>query len=127
MKQEDKSTIKLQPYFDSKLANAVYASKLGQSLKGSGVTTYSLHPGVVATDIWKVVPWPFRGLLKIFFLSEEQGAFTQLYCSLEHSLSNETGLYYDDCKAVTVNPLVKDQEYLDQLYEQSLLMVQPWL
>ena len=26
----------------------------------SGVTTYALHPGVIASDVWREVPWPIR-------------------------------------------------------------------
>jgi retinol dehydrogenase-12 len=63
---ECKDTVKLQPYCNSKLANALYAKKLGQILQGTGITTYSLHPGVVATDIWKTVPWPFQSFIKLF-------------------------------------------------------------
>ena len=32
-------------YANSKLANILFSRELGERLKGSGVTTYSLHPG----------------------------------------------------------------------------------
>ncbi|KAJ3371317.1 hypothetical protein HDU91_005344 [Kappamyces sp. JEL0680] len=110
---------KMKPYCDSKLANAVYAAKLAQMLKEAGITTYSLHPGVVATDIWRAVPWPLNTIAKLFMLTEEQGAMTQLFCALEPRLASESGLYYDDCKAVHVNDLVRDQEYMDELYTKT--------
>jgi NAD(P)-dependent dehydrogenase (short-subunit alcohol dehydrogenase family) len=33
------------------LANILFARELGKKLSGSGITSYSLHPGVVATEI----------------------------------------------------------------------------
>ena len=47
-------------YGHSKLANVLFSAELARRLSGTGVTTYSLHPGVVATDVWRSVPWPFR-------------------------------------------------------------------
>ena len=55
-------TLKIQPYNDSKLANAVYAKHLA----GRGYFSASVHPGVVATEIWKAVPWPFQSIIKWF-------------------------------------------------------------
>jgi retinol dehydrogenase 12 len=48
---------------------------------GGGITTYALHPGVVASDIWRRIPWPVRPLMKLRMLSTEQGAATSLYCA----------------------------------------------
>ena len=44
----------------SKLANVLHAQELRRRLEATGVTTYSLHPGVIASDIWRRVPWPVR-------------------------------------------------------------------
>ncbi|KAI8900977.1 hypothetical protein BC833DRAFT_197976 [Globomyces pollinis-pini] len=38
--------IGINDYEDSKLANVMYAKKLSELLDGTGVTTYSLHPGL---------------------------------------------------------------------------------
>ena len=50
-------------YCVSKLANVLHAQELGRRLEGTGVTTYSLHPGTVASDVWREVPWPIRPLI----------------------------------------------------------------
>lgn len=48
-------------YNHSKLCNVLFTKELSLRLKGSGLTTYSLHPGAVKTDIFRHI----RGILKI--------------------------------------------------------------
>jgi retinol dehydrogenase-12 len=84
-------------YCVSKLANVLHAQELARRLEGSGVTTYSLHPGTVASDVWRRVPWPIRPLLKLRMISTDEGARTSLYCATAPELSQESGNYYDDC------------------------------
>jgi len=38
----------------------LHAQELGRRLSGTGVTTYALHPGTIASDVWRSVPWPIR-------------------------------------------------------------------
>jgi retinol dehydrogenase 12 len=116
----------LQCYADSKLAQVMHTRKLAQILKDSGVTTYALHPGVVASDIWKVFPSFVQPVMKWFMLSEEQGALTQLYCATEPSLK-ESGKYYDNCQEASYNPLVDVQSNIDNLYTKSMEMIKDFL
>jgi NAD(P)-dependent dehydrogenase (short-subunit alcohol dehydrogenase family) len=85
-------------YRVSKLANVLHAQELARRLDGSGVSTYALHPGVVASDIWRRVPWPIRPLMKRRMISPRQGARTSLYCATSPEVAGESGLYYDDCR-----------------------------
>lgn len=83
-------------YCVSKLANVLHAQELGRRLEGSGVTTYSLHPGTIASDVWREIPWPIRPLLKRRMRSTAEGAQTPLYCATSPEVAGDTGLYYDD-------------------------------
>ena len=85
-------------YCVSKLANVLHSQELGRRLAGSGVTTYSLHPGTIASDVWREVPWPIRPLLKLRMRSPAEGAKTSIYCATSPELAGENGLYYDDCR-----------------------------
>jgi retinol dehydrogenase 12 len=87
----------MKEYSISKLANVVHAQELARRLEGTRVTTYSLHPGVIASDIWRSVPWPARTVMKRRMGSPEQGARTSVYCATAPELADQTGLYYDDC------------------------------
>ena len=43
----------LKLYGQTKVGNILFMRELGKRLEGSGVTTYSLHPGFVQTDVMK--------------------------------------------------------------------------
>jgi NAD(P)-dependent dehydrogenase (short-subunit alcohol dehydrogenase family) len=85
-------------YCVSKLANVLHAQELGRRLEGSGVTTYSLHPGTIASDVWREVPWPIRPLLKLRMRSTAEGAQTSVYCATAPEVAGDIGLYYEDCR-----------------------------
>jgi retinol dehydrogenase-12 len=87
----------LREYAVSKLCNVLFSAELGRRLDGTGVTTYALHPGVVASDIWRQVPWPVRPLITRRLLTTEQGAATSLYCATSPELAQVSGRYYDTC------------------------------
>jgi NAD(P)-dependent dehydrogenase (short-subunit alcohol dehydrogenase family) len=106
-------------YALSKLANVLHAAELGRRLEGTGVTTYSLHPGVVASDVWREVPWPFRSLMKLFMSSNEEGAATSLHCATDPAAGEETGLYYDKCRPKKPSDLAADPAVAKELWTKS--------
>jgi len=85
-------------YAVSKLCNVLFAQELARRLHGVGVTSYALHPGVVASDIWRRVPRPARALIKRRMLTVDQGAVTSVYCATSGAVAPESGLYYDKCQ-----------------------------
>jgi retinol dehydrogenase-12 len=105
-------------YAVSKLCNVLFAQELARRLAGTGVTSYALHPGVVASDIWRRVPWPVRPLLTRRMLTVEQGAQTSLYCATSPELAQQSGRFYDNCAERAPNP-VATPELAGQLWEQS--------
>jgi len=82
-------------YAVSKLCNVLFARELARRLDGVGVASYALHPGVVASDIWRRVPWLARTLIKRRMLTVEQGAVTSLHCASSPTVAAHNGLYYD--------------------------------
>lgn len=102
-------------YCVSKLANVLHARMLARRLTGTKVTTYSLHPGGVASDIWSRRLGPFAILLRPFLISNEQGAKTQVHCATAPELSTQTGLYYDEQKPKAASALALDDRLLTEL------------
>jgi len=87
----------LREYAVSKLANVLFSQELARRAQGRGITSYALHPGMVASDIWRRVPWPVRPLMQLRMLSTEQGAATSLYCATSPELAGVSGRFYEDC------------------------------
>src|SRR5687768_17208300 len=69
-----KTITALDEYAVSKLANVLFTKELARRINGAPITTYALHPGVVATDAWRRIPPPFRWLVKRFMISPDDGA-----------------------------------------------------
>jgi retinol dehydrogenase-12 len=109
----------LPEYSVSKLCNVLFSAELGRRLAGTGVTTYSLHPGVVATDIWRGVPWPLRPLIKLAMTSPERGTATTLYCATSPAVADETGRYYDNCRPRPPSALAQDSALAAELWKRS--------
>lgn len=121
LRHPTKSRTAITEYNNSKLANVLFSAELGRRLAGTGVTTYALHPGVVASDIWRAVPWPIRPLMKLGMISTEQGAMTTLHCASAPQLARESGLYYDKCQARAPSALGRDAALAQELWRRSLL------
>jgi len=105
-------------YAVSKLCNVLFTGELARRLDGTGVTSYALHPGVVASDIWRRVPWPARSLITRRMLTTEQGAATSLHCATSPAVASDNGLYYDKC-AVRVPSQVATPELAELLWKYS--------
>lgn len=119
LRQHTRSRTALDEYSNSKLANVLFSAELGRRLAGSGVTTYALHPGVVASDIWRALPWPIRPLMKLGMISTEEGALTTLHCATAHEVADDTGLYYDKCRTRTPSAMGRDAALAAELWRRS--------
>ncbi len=105
-------------YAVSKLCNVLFTQELTRRLAGSGVTSHALHPGVVASDIWRRVPRLVRPLITARMLTTEQGAVTSLYCATWPALAASGGGYYDQCAVQEPNP-VATPELAELLWQRS--------
>ncbi len=97
LRSRTRSVTGLREYSVSKLANVLFAQELARRLDGTGVSTYCVHPGVVASEIWRRVPWPIRPIIMSRMLTNEDGARTSLYCATSPEVAGQTGLFYDKC------------------------------
>lgn len=124
----DKDYDRYKSYYQSKLANVLFTRELAVKLKGTGVTTYALHPGVIRTELgrhifsnlWKklmIIPFFF------FFKNPWQGAQTTIYCAVDESLKNSSGLYYSDCAPKEAAPQGRDDVAARRLWDLSASMV----
>jgi retinol dehydrogenase-12 len=127
LRKRTASTTGLPEYEVSKLANVLFTKELARGQAGEGVRSYALHPGVVASDAWRRVPWPIRPLIKLFMISNDEGARTTLHCATSDDVAAEDGLYYDECRVKKPNPLAEDAALAKELWERSEAWVKPYL
>jgi len=108
----------LHEYAVSKLCNVLFSAELARRAAGTGVTAYALHPGVVASDIWRRVPWPVRPVITRRMLSVTDGAATSLYCATSPAVAQDSGLFYDKC-AQRAPSQVATPELARELWDRS--------
>ena len=95
-----------QAYGRSKLANALFSLELAKRLRGSGVTSNVVHPGLVKTNIVRNAPVLLRTAFDLFggtiAKTPQQGAATQVYVATNPKIEGVNGAYFLDCNPVTV-------------------------
>ena len=116
----------LREYATSKLCNVLFSQELARRTAGTGVTTYALHPGVVASDIWRRVPWPVRPLMTRRMLTVADGAATSLYCATSPEVAEDSGLFYDTCAPRPASP-VATPSLGGELWQRSEAWTAPYL
>lgn len=107
----------MREYSLSKLANVLFSRELHKRYHARGLCSYALHPGVVSSDIWRSVPWPFQSLIRLFMITNEEGAKTSLYCATSEEA--KSGLYYDKSAVKHPTQLAQDDAAAKDLWERS--------
>ncbi len=119
LQEKTRTTVGMDEYGVSKLANVLYGAELARRLEGTGVSVASLHPGVVASEIWRRIPWPVSAMAKWFMISSEEGAQTSLHCATSPEVIEHSGAYWDECKRRTPSKLAQDEALQDELVARS--------
>ena len=118
----------MRAYARSKLANVLFAAELARRLAGTGVTSNSLHPGAVDTNIWSGAPLWAKPIIQLvfrpFFISAEKGGGRSSSSRPSPELEGVTGKYFEEGK-VDPAPLARDQALARRLWDVSARMVGP--
>jgi len=112
-------------YQRSKQANVLFTMELARKLNGTDITTYSLHPGVIKTELGRHMPLGFLFNLiggPSFLKSPVQGAQTTIYCAVEEDIEKHSGLYFSDCALKKASDLSHDEGVAKKLWELSETM-----
>ncbi|XP_068612774.1 retinol dehydrogenase 12 [Brachionichthys hirsutus] len=121
----------LESYRQSKLANVLFAKELARRLRGSGVSSFCLHPGVIRTQLGRHVhSWvPLLGILLslpslLLMKTPSQGSQTSVYCAVRPGLEERSGCYFSDCAEKEVSPEGRDNAVARRLWEESARLVE---
>ncbi len=125
-------------YGQSKLANVLFAKGLAVKLKKEGyenkVTSLSLHPGVIRTNLWRFTPinfGPFGALSSLIGFMDKsipQGASTSAWACTSPRIDNESpafqGAYLADCgPSPTSNAQAEDEALALRLMETTNIQI----
>ena len=118
-------------YGRSKLANVLFSLVLGKLLRGTRITSNSLHPGVINTEIDRnvspLLQFGFGVLAAVSGKNVEQGAATSCFVATSPSLGSTSGRYFEDCNAVEVPEThMQDMAMADRLWLLSEELTKPY-
>ncbi|KAM4580238.1 retinol dehydrogenase 13 [Odontesthes bonariensis] len=120
----------LESYRQSKLANVLFTWELAQRIKGSGVSAFCLHPGVIRTELGRHVEgwFPLLGALLrlptlLLMKTPWQGCQTTVFCAVTPGLEERSGCYFSDCTEREAAPEGRDEEVARKLWEESARLV----
>ncbi|XP_076051845.1 retinol dehydrogenase 13-like isoform X1 [Oratosquilla oratoria] len=111
-------------YAQSKLANILFTLELAQRLKGTGVTSNAVHPGIVNTDLsrhmsiaksWIAAVFA-RPILWLFLKTPRQGAQTTIYAALSQDLQAVSGKYYSNQEETELSKDAQDMAAARRLW-----------
>ena len=113
----------LQAYGDSKLANILFTFESVRRWGGRGITANAVHPGVLATEIWKKTPRVVRLLVRPFaWLMDgpEVGGAAVMNLVEDPGGDVVTGRYFDMQQLRRPSAQAGDETLAHELWERSL-------
>lgn len=113
----------LQAYADSKLANVLFTSETARRWGTRGITANAVHPGVLATEIWKKTSLAPRLLLlpfTWFMSSPDVGGKAVMNLVEDPSRDDVTGRYFHVQREESPSAQARDEALACELWERSV-------
>lgn len=118
----------LRAYARSKLANVLFASEQARRLPDTLVTSNSVHPGRVATNIWSGAPGWAKPIIRYWlsrtFITVPEGAAPIVALATRSDLTGLTGQYFDRLDQSEAAPAARDPEAAAHLWRESERLIQ---
>ncbi len=110
-------------YCQSKLANLLFTYELARKLSKTKITANTLHPGVVGTNFGTnnkgLMGKLIQLYLKIFSISDKEGAETSIYLASSTEVQAVTGKYFIKKKERNSKPISYDEGLAKRLWQVS--------
>lgn len=122
----ERSYDNVKAYGQSKLANVLCTRSLAKRLRGTGVSVFALHPGVVQSELWRHLNTTVQIAVKVFRIFTKttvEGAQTSIYCAVEPGLETASGGYFSDCAPARCSRAGSDDELAETLWALSCKML----
>ena len=107
-------------YAASKLAIVLFSLEAAERLKNTRVTVNALHPGHVATGIWKPdkpLLAAFMRFMTPFLITPGQGAETSVYLAVSDEVRGVTGRFFDNCAEKKIPERIVNSPVRTKLWE----------
>lgn len=117
----------LTSYANAKLYNIFTAKYWAYKHRASGITAFSLHPGVVRTGFANQFDGALKIVLKIFqllMIGPEKGARTSAYLATEKGIESQSGQYFAKIKVKNSSSLSKDEAKRQSLINYSNKLIE---
>lgn len=102
-------------YAQSKLAQVLFTRELAR--REPGIAATAVHPGAIATDIWRAAPLWARLFLKLVLPSARKGARPVVRLAAAPELAGVTGRYFDKMREVEPSPAAQSEADARRLWE----------
>lgn len=114
-------------YGQSKLANILFSNEVATRYNNTGLTSNSLHPGMIQTDLmrhinnaigknyWLQLLTPFFSLINLACMNADQGALTTLYVATSPDMRGVNGKYFQPVAMLTAPSAHATNTTLQQL------------
>ncbi|XP_019877393.1 retinol dehydrogenase 11-like [Aethina tumida] len=114
-------------YRNSKLCLIYFTKELALRLKSSKVSVFSVHPGVVQTQIFNNMKGFKKILLEFcyifYFKTPEEGAQSQIYTAVENYLEPFTGEHFSECQVECAYRTARSKTLQKKIWEKSQELV----
>ncbi|HEY2798342.1 MAG TPA: SDR family NAD(P)-dependent oxidoreductase [Thermoanaerobaculia bacterium] len=104
-------------YANTKLAQVLFTRELAR--REPGIAVNAVHPGVIATGIWRPAPAWLRLFARILFASPEKGAAPVVRLGSDPALEGVSGRYFDRCREATPSEAARNDADARRLWEVS--------
>lgn len=114
-------------YGQSKLANLLFSHALARQLAGTSVTSNALHPGGVDSEIYRDLPKFQYAVMKPFLIPTSRPANLIAKMAVSEEWATRNGQYVSAHMPNWQSSNAKNSKLADQLYQQSMDMIQEYL
>jgi retinol dehydrogenase 12 len=93
-------------YAQSKLAQVLFTRELAR--REPAIASNAVHPGVIATGIWRSAPAPIRGILGVVLPGPAKGAKPVIHLAIGADVQGVTGQYFRAMRPVPASPAAQN-------------------
>jgi NAD(P)-dependent dehydrogenase (short-subunit alcohol dehydrogenase family) len=113
-------------YSTSKMLLLLFTQELAQRLDDENVSVNCLHPGVIATDVFRDFPVWLSKLLGLFIGKPSQGAKPIVHLATSAEVSQVSGAYFNKLKQSSIIAPAKKKSVAAKIWKDTVALLESW-